>query len=149
MGRLRKFFGLPPGQRWLLLKAVVLLAVVRLLLWLLPFPHARRLIDRASRRSRRLAVDPAPVGLLVWAVETASRFVPAGGHCLSKAVAAQILLMRRGHHAEIRYGVTREAADGFIAHAWLENEGRVVIGGDVSDHYTILAPRTKPSGRRP
>jgi hypothetical protein len=144
MGRIRKLLGLPPGQRWLLLKAVVLLAAVRLLLWLLPFPNVRRLINRASRRSRQLAADPVPVDRLAWAVEMASRFVPGGGHCLSKALAAQILLMRRGHRAEVRYGAVRQTTDDFVAHAWLESEGRAIIGGDSLNRYATLIPRANP-----
>ena len=144
MGRIRKLLGLPPGQRWLLIKTAVLLTAVRLSLWLLPFPIARRLVDRASRLSRRLAADPVPVEQLAWAVEVASRFVPGGGHCLSKAITAQIFLMRRGYRAEVRYGAVRETTDDFIAHAWLECDGKVVIGGEKLNHYAMLTPRANP-----
>lgn len=143
MGRIRKFFGLSHRQRWLLLKAIALLAVVRLLLWLLPYPRVRPLVDRVSHRSPRLAADPLPVESFVWAIEQASHVVPAGGHCLSRAVAARIFLVRRGRDAEIRYGVTRQASSGFIAHAWLESEGRILIGGEGVDRYTLLTPRTR------
>lgn len=143
MGRIRKFFGLPRDRRWLLLKAIILLALVRLLLWLLPYPRVRRLIDRWSRRVPTFASDPSFVYACIWAVEKASGIVPAGGHCLSRAVTARIFLARRGRDAEIRYGVTRQTSSGFIAHAWLESEGRILIGGEETDRYILLTPRAK------
>lgn len=144
MGRFRKFLGLAPRQRWLLIKAAALLATVRLSLWLLPFPTARTLFDGVSRRSRRLAADPIPVVELAGAVEVASRFVPCARHCLTKALTARILVTRRGYLAEVRYGVAREAKEDFLAHAWLESEGRVVIGGTDLGRYATLSPRVNP-----
>lgn len=128
----------------MLIKAAVLLGGVRLSLWLLPFPTARSLIDRASRRSRRLAGDPLSVDQIAWTVEVASRVVPGGGHCLSKALSAQILLLRRGYPAEVRYGAVKESTADFIAHAWLESDGRIVIGGENLNRYATLTPRGNP-----
>jgi hypothetical protein len=45
-----------------------------------------------------------------------------------RAVAAQWLLARHGHPACLRIGVRPRAAAPFEAHAWLEHEGRVIIG---------------------
>ena len=145
MGRLRKFLGLAPRQRWLLIKAAALLATVRLSLWLLPFPTARTLFDGMSRRSRRLAAAPIPVVELAGAVEVASRFVPWAHHCLTKALTGRIFLIRYGHPAEVRYGVAREAKEDFLAHAWLESEGSVVIGGSDLGRYATLSPPDKSS----
>jgi hypothetical protein len=144
MGRFRKFLGLAPRQRWLLIKAAALLATVRLSLWLLPFPTARALFDVMSRRSRRLAADPIPVVELAGAVEVASRFVPWAHHCLTKALTGRIFLIRHGHPAEVRYGVARDAKEDFLAHAWLESEGRVVIGGSDLGRYATLSPPVSP-----
>jgi len=138
MGRIRKLFSLPPHERWLLLKATALLSVVRLLLWLLPFSGIRRLMHWASRRSQRLAANPPPVERLAWAVGVASRFVPGASHCLTQALAAQILLIRRGYPAKVCFGVLPESTKPFIAHAWVESNGVVVIGGADVDRYIRL-----------
>ena len=142
MGRVSKLIAMPPIQRWLLIKAVVLLSIVRLGLAVLPFRWARRLISRASRSSPRPAADTATMDQILWAVETAARIVPSGHHCLSKAVTAQIFLMRRGHHAEIRYGATRQSENKFVAHAWLECDGDIVVGGNDLSQYAKLNPRS-------
>lgn len=79
---------------------------------------------------RRLASDPPSVDRIGWAVNIASRYVPLATHCLTRAVSTEILLRRRGYAAELCYGVRRNREVAFIAHAWVESEGVVVIGGE-------------------
>ena len=49
--------------------------------------------------------------------------------CLTQALAGQVLLERYGYPALVHVGVTKKAKNGtFQAHAWLESDGKVVIG---------------------
>lgn len=144
MSKIQKLLSLPPRHCWLLTKTILLLVTVRLLLKSLTFPKANRIIKQVSHRSQRHAVNPPPANLISWAVDVASRLVPGGGHCLSKALTAQILLIRRGYLTKIHYGAKRSNNDDFIAHAWLECEGRIIIGGNNSNHFKSLSPRTAP-----
>ena len=52
MSRLRKFFRLPRSERWLLLKAALLLGAIRIGLRLLPFQTLKQLLDSEPRSSR-------------------------------------------------------------------------------------------------
>ncbi len=69
----------------------------------------------------------------------ASRYVPAAT-CLTQSLATKVLLSRQGHQASVRIGVARSEAGQFQAHAWVESNGRVVIGGPESHlkRYTPL-----------
>ncbi len=67
----------------------------------------------------------------VWAVQAVSRRIPAAT-CLTQAIAARLLLLGSGHDTELCIGVARDATGSFRAHAWLEREGRIIIGGDES-----------------
>ncbi|CAN5807530.1 hypothetical protein BH23ACT11_BH23ACT11_01070 [soil metagenome] len=137
MNRLRKFLRLPYAERWLLIKAALLLAIVRLGMQLLPFQTLRRLVDRLSKPSGRLqATDRSSIEEIVWAVELSGRYMP--GTCLTRALAAQILLARRGYPVSLHIGAVREEGEKFLAHAWLETGGRVVIGGHELERYTPL-----------
>jgi hypothetical protein len=50
------------------------------------------------------------------------------------------LLARRGCHATVRIGVARSETGELQAHAWVEVDGSIVIGGSESQkHYTPLA----------
>jgi hypothetical protein len=58
----------------------------------------------------------------------ASRYVPCAT-CLVQAFTAQILLGRNGHAGEVHIGVALDDKQGFRAHAWVESEGKVLVGG--------------------
>jgi hypothetical protein len=140
MNRLRKFLDLPIGDRWLLLKACALLATVRILLRTAPYPAARRLLESAGRRSERLSSNRLPAKRLAWAVTAAAKQVPGGGHCLSQALTLQVFLSRRGYPCQVCFGVDRDSGRDFMAHAWVEHEGAVLIGGDSLGRLVRLTP---------
>ncbi len=137
---LYKFLGLPSAERWLLLKAALLLLGIKLGLWLLPFQTLRRFLDGLAqapvkpREAKQFSAER-----IAWAVEVAGRRLPVARTCLTQALAAQVLLARRGHPALLHIGVTRaQEKEEFEAHAWLESRGEVVIGRYKLERYTPL-----------
>lgn len=120
--------------------AVAVLVAVRLALALLPFAWVARGIDRLSRLPIRLQRHPA--NQIAARVDAAARHV-TGAACLAQALAARLLLAWHGHASVVRYGV-RRGASRVEAHAWVEHDGRVVLGGpDVSAYLpfdTVRAP---------
>src|SRR2546428_10557189 len=111
MKRLGKFLRLAHAERVLLLEAALLLGAIGLGLRLLPFGRLRRLLDRLSRPRHglrpqaRLSADR-----IAWTVERGSRVVPGARSCLVQALAAPVLLARRGHGACGRVGASRPLA---------------------------------------
>jgi hypothetical protein len=139
MTRVGKFLRLPPSDRRLLVTAALTQAAIRLGLALLPYRRVRRLVDHLARTSsRRRPAATASPERIAWAVARAGRSVP-GAACLTQALAAQLLLERRGHPARVRVGVSRSKGAGLLAHAWLESGGRIVLGGTNLTQYTPLA----------
>ena len=138
MRRLIRFLRLPAARRRLFIRAACWLLVVRLGLWLVPFRKLQAWLARL-RGSPRAPVDAAVVREIAWAVQGASRYVPAAT-CLTQALAGQILLNRRGYPAQVEIGVAKDAGGQFTAHAWLRCDGVVVIGGSAASlkHYTPL-----------
>lgn len=133
MGRLHKFLSLSAAERRLLVQAALLLSVVRLGLWLLPFQSLRRSLARLARGpAKERNAGGLPLDRFVWAVEAASRYVPGARTCLVQALAGQVLLVRRGYPVQLRIGVTKGEEGKLEAHAWLESEGQIVIGGTES-----------------
>jgi hypothetical protein len=135
MPKLRKLQNLSPMERRLLVRAFLLVAAVRLGLWLLPFSTQRRILarlDQAHPRLPRVAVSPDQIA---WAVVVASRYVPRAT-CLTQALAAQVLLKGAGFLALLRIGVGKDPKGRFQAHAWVENNGKVLIGGCDLANYT-------------
>jgi hypothetical protein len=137
MGRLRRLLGLPPAERRLILLALPLVAFVRATLWLVPFRLLRRWQARWAVPKAGAATNEATIPQVVRAVTVASRVIP-GATCLTQALAAQLLLARRGHTTTLRLGVGHGPQRRFAAHAWLEHEGRPIIGEFESGRYTPL-----------
>ena len=134
----RRFFRLPLAERRLVLAAAALAAGVRLALRVAPFRLVQAALVRVARPSR--SVPSLPVPRIVWAVTAATRRVPGANGCLVRALVARTLLARHGHPAALRIGVTRGPAGALAAHAWVESEGRVVLGGEVGAGFTPLPP---------
>ncbi len=143
MGRLRKFLALPGKDRGLLMAAGWRVAWASLGLRLLPFSYWRRRMEDAAPRSPAQASAPAPTAdRIVWAVATAAGYVP-GATCLVQALAARDLLRSEGYPARICLGVDTRGEDRFRAHAWVECEGRILLGGAETGYAPLPAVGTR------
>jgi hypothetical protein len=139
MERLRKFLRLPAVERLLLIKAALLLEAIKLGMWLLPFRTLRRLIYLVAHVPIRPRYpDHSSAERVVWAVEAASRCTPGVKTCLAQALAAQMLLARRGYPAFLHIGVVKGEQEQFQAHAWVVTEGEIVMGGSELARYAPL-----------
>jgi hypothetical protein len=126
--RLRRFLELPRADRRLLLTSAVLVPATRVGLWVLPFTTVRGLLGRLAPEPPPSSSGGHPVQRIRRAISLVSRYVP-GASCLTRALSAQALLRRDGHPASLHIGVAREDDGQLVAHAWVESNGRVVIGG--------------------
>jgi hypothetical protein len=140
MRLIARYRQLSAGERRLFYHALVLVLAIRMRLWLQPFRMTRNWVERQSKPPgpwRHL--ERRSIREVTWAVEAASRRVP-GATCLTQGMATQVLLGRLGQHSELRLGVARALDGQFEAHAWVETQGRIVIGGAVEgfERYTRL-----------
>ena len=115
---------------------MLLVVAVRACLTLLPFRILRTWALRAAKPSHKL---PAlfPADRLIQVIAAASRYVPFAA-CLTQGLSAHILLGRYGYPSHLRIGVAKSATGSFEAHAWLEFDGVVVLGGSGTDRFTQL-----------
>ena len=79
---------------------------------------------------RRGAIDSVS-----YAVGTAGRLT--GATCLEQAIALTLLLAAIRVPARLVIGVERGAAE-FGAHAWVESNGRVILGAAEASRYAAL-----------
>jgi hypothetical protein len=84
--------------------------------------------------------DPAAYALCVAsAVSAASRRTLWTTNCLRQAVWLEHLLCKAGIACEVRLGVRSGDGDELDAHAWVERDGHVLIGGvEKSASYLVL-----------
>ena len=145
LARGRVLFALSAGERVLLAVVLVMIVLIRLLLWVLASRTSLRLVRRLAALGPRAAraVRP-PAERLAWMVSAASRVVPRAT-CLTQAVAGQLLLRHYGYDSSLCLGVAKSTSADFLAHAWIEHDQRVLVGGGYSGAFVRLpALRSKP-----
>lgn len=138
MSQVSKFFNLSSIEKRFLIKALILLWIIRLGQWLLPFQTLRNLLEYLIHTSnvRHYSNSPSQERI-AWAVTAASRYV-VKATCLTRALTLQVLLQKQGYDATLRIGVIRNEESLLQAHAWVESQGKVLIGGSELDRYIPL-----------
>ena len=131
MSLLGKLYNRSWKERWILLLAFLLLGATKAALALFPFRTVLRLVDRAGRPSRRVRGSDH-LDRWTWALTVAGNRLLPGHPCLPQALVAHVVFRRAARPAELRIGARPDPSTGIAAHAWVESEGRVVIG-DVGD----------------
>ena len=146
MQQLRNLLRRSRDEQKLFAAALCWVACIRAALWLLPFRTIRPLVERVGvNRGSQPTTEPI-AARVAWAVSHAVRLVP-GAACVAQALAARILLARRGLASEVCYGVGR--LDGrVIAHAWLESGGRVIVGDSTLELMPLAALERRMKERR-
>jgi hypothetical protein len=146
--RLRRFGQIDNRRRALLAEAVACLLAARLALIFIPFPRlARRLgafVSPAEARTCQAGTATAPVQTQLardigWAVTRAARYVPFKAVCLPQAMAARVMLERRGVKSVMHFGAAKGTEKPFDAHAWLDAVGVEVTGYPVAHGFTEIA----------
>lgn len=110
----------------MLLLTIPVIIAVRIALWLLPSRTMLRLATRFPEPT--VPFSAIPISAIVWGVEAVARRVP-GATCLTQALSGKLLLSWFGHHSQLCLGIARTVGGSIRAHAWLEQDGRAVLGG--------------------
>lgn len=140
----QKLLRLSRRDRGLLVSAAWNLAVSWLALRLFSFKRLQAVaVARASRREEETDF----ISSVVWAVEAVAwRFGPFH-NCLVKSLAGQRVLAKRGRHSQVRIGVAKDGRrERLDAHAWLELDGRVILGEAREQPFVPLSGRPVEAG---
>jgi len=146
--RLVRFGQIDNRRRLLLVEAAGWLLLARLALLFVPFPWiARHLGAFVPPEEARAAQDRWPhsqdrVALaerVGWAVTRAARHVPFKAVCLPQAIAARVMLKRRGVESVMHFGAARGQDKPLDAHAWLDAAGVEVTGYPVGREFAEIA----------
>jgi len=77
---------------------------------------------------------------LANSIRRISGIVPWESKCLVQAVVAKILLKKRGIESTLYLGVRKSGDNSSLeAHAWLDVGNQTILGGDVSDQFTVVS----------
>jgi Transglutaminase-like superfamily len=138
MGQLCKFWSINKEEKRLFFEAFILLLLVQLSVKTVAFKHIYSLLrDRWSVDIRGASYRPDSVALVKLALSRAGSLLPWQSACLSRSIAAFIMLRRRGIPAVIFAGVRSEDTL-LYAHAWVHAGPGVVDTGPGGDPYTAV-----------
>jgi hypothetical protein len=136
MRRIHKFLKLSSAEKRLLIRVWILIGTIRLGLELFSFSTLRKFLASIkpypSKFTKKFSEEQ-----FVWVIAIASRYVPRST-CLVKTLALQLLFQQAGHQARLHIGVTDSEEGRLKAHAWVESQGRILIGGIDLNKYTHL-----------
>ena len=128
-----------PGNG-LVTETVIHLLLARFALAAFPFRRITWLISRQSRRpelsgrERRLARLTVNRAIFyVW------KHFPMKTTCFHRALAAHLMLRRRGVSTALHYGAATLADRGLTGHVWLQDGLEFVVGRDAAKHHHALA----------
>ena len=129
----------------LVVRALLALMVCTTVVRLLPFACLRLLWGYVTRLDRERSRVPA--ARVLRAMSVAEPWVPFS-NCLGVALAACYMLRRSGYAADLRIGVSKQDVRALDAHAWVELDGRVLVGGSGSPlRYRNLESRMEKVAR--
>jgi hypothetical protein len=136
---LSRFLRLPRAERVLVVQTVLLLAAIRAGLRVFAYATVSGLLGRLSCPiAAKPSGDAVTPERTLELVEAVARRVPAIGTCLTQAMAAHVLLARRGYTSDLRIGVRRDERGHFTAHAWLEHRGTIVLGAAGGEGFSPM-----------
>jgi hypothetical protein len=129
------------GDRLVLIEALAWLGIARFAVGALPFHWIASYLGHRQRESPAMA-DPGQqerVRRIGRAVVTMSRHTPWESQCLVQAIAAKMMLRRRGVPSTLYLGVTKDDATGLSAHAWVRSGDVVLTGAAGRERFTVIA----------
>ena len=130
---LRRWAALTDPERLVVIRSGLLLVTFRALLLVVPFRAVRATASWLVRGRG----SPRPSALRSGElVESVARRIP-GTTCLPIALTGYVVLGRAGRAPVLRIGVTRETGS-VEAHAWVEVDGVVAVGGAERERFTVI-----------
>jgi len=140
--KLRRLAELSATEWLILLQLVALGLASRIGLKLTTLPRLCGLIARCAGNPwlKRLPLFHRRHGIerLCALADLAARVTYGAGRCLGRSLLILWLLKARGQPADLMVGVNKGGSV-FLAHAWIETEGRII--GDrpeMTEHFAIL-----------
>ncbi len=107
---------------------MVTVSAIRLSLWIFPLKALNRWrCAFAATESDDRVTEWNVIDNVTAAFQMCSCYVPYAS-CLTQALAARTLLGLKGQNSQLKIGVGKDEDGKFMAHAWVEIDGKIIIG---------------------
>ena len=121
----------------LFIEAWCLLALARFIIYSFPFKYIVIILERKpNNRKANKKVNPIILDEISNAIRRACNHSFWKTKCFEQALAGKIMLNLRRIKSSVYFGVADNGV--FMAHAWLECEGRTITGGKGKDKFAVI-----------
>jgi hypothetical protein len=124
-------------DRWLVVEALILLALGRATVLFVPFKRVAPHLGTAQQETPTGAPN-AIAAQVAYAIYLVSRHTPWNSNCFAQALAGHLMLRRRRAANTLYLGVYKKN-EIFEAHAWLRNGDLIVTGAGGHERFTVIA----------
>jgi hypothetical protein len=139
MGRLLKFWSLPGREKYCLCEAGILLLLSNLSIKTVPFRQIHRFLHADWNPRTQVVLESGEnVELVKLSLSRAAKLLPWKSQCLSRSIAAFVMLRRRGIPAVMFVGVKSLEDSSLLAHAWVHTGHEVTDENSENSTYTAL-----------
>jgi hypothetical protein len=139
---MQKFFYLELSKRRLLIATFLLLNSIRIGFLLVKFSLLQKLLEKFSTfHPDKSTNSTISIDQIIWAINVSTHLSPGQAKCLARALTAHTLMKRQGYNPTLQIGVIKNSEEEFQAHAWLEYQGKIVVGQlPDMEKYSTLHP---------
>lgn len=141
MKRIKKFILLPWEYKVISVEALIITAVARFIILVVPFRYLAGKIGKPMTEtpyqmdSAKLIKGTQIAGI----INTIAKVTPWKSNCLVKALSCQFMLRRRKIPSTLYLGVAKEKNGEILAHAWLRCGNRILTGKETSAMFKPIA----------
>lgn len=139
---MRKFLSLSLKDKFLLLEAFIYLGFARAALLIVPFERMAPYLGKQLQADQAPLTNGAPPTIarkICWSIEVMAYRTPWESACLAQAVAGKLMLKRRKLTCLMYLGMRKDPKGEFMAHAWLQSGGVVLLGGHGHETFKALS----------
>lgn len=139
MGRLLKFWTLTRREKEHFCEASILLLLSTFCVKTITFRHIDNFLRGRWNDCTQSAFDCADeIRLVKLSLSRAAKVLPWNSLCLSRSIAAFIMLRRRGIPAVMVAGVKFAEDSSLLAHAWIQTDLGVIDGTSENSTFTAV-----------
>lgn len=140
MRRVVKYVKLPLKEKMALAEATFFLIMIKVMILLFPLRWYKNMLG-VQNKNRDFAPDLITmhvISLVSRAIARSRKIIPWKNQCLTEAIAAKLLLRRRGVVSTLYLGVNRDN-NKMTAHAWLCCGKLFVTGKRGMEKFTVVS----------
>lgn len=140
---IKKYSQLSASDKILLFEASIILIIIKLLIRLLPIRFYKKIFGKQNSEPEIQVSENQSHTLykISQAIVRSRKVIPWKSKCLTEAIAAKIMLRKRGIASTLFLGINKDE-DKMIAHAWLRCGNTYITGRRGMNKFVVLSSFT-------